>query len=76
MSDPHKMAGPQVAAARPDRKAIDLALVAAANAVVMERRSVPFEPKRISRWLVQAIVLATSLFAIFDLVLLMTSSHH
>ena len=63
-------------AARPDRQAIDLALLAAANAAVMERRSVPFQPKRISRWLVQAVVLATSLFALFDLVLLMTSSHH
>jgi hypothetical protein len=74
--DPHPEARPLVVAARPDRQAIDLALLAAANAAVMERRSVPFQPKRISRWLVQAVVLATSLFALFDLVLLMTSSHH
>jgi hypothetical protein len=76
VSDRYKGPRAQLAAVRPERRATDLALLAAANAVVMERRSVPVRPKRSSRWLVQAIVLLTSLFALFDLVLLMTSSRH
>jgi hypothetical protein len=58
------------------RREADISLTMAANAVVMDRRRPPTPTKSISKWLVQGIVVATTLFALLDLYLLMTSSPH
>ncbi|HEY7946447.1 MAG TPA: hypothetical protein VID75_02160 [Acidimicrobiales bacterium] len=48
----------------------------ASNAALVERRRAADATRRASRWLVQIVMLATTSFALLDLYLLLTSSHH
>ena len=47
-----------------------------ANGVAINRSRVPTAPDRASEWIVQIVIVATSVFAVLDLYLLATSFHH
>jgi hypothetical protein len=47
-----------------------------ANGAPMNRRRVPIASSRASGWIVQTVVVATSVFAFLDLYLLVASGHH
>jgi hypothetical protein len=47
-----------------------------ANGVAINRNRVPVAPNRGSQWIVQIVIVATSVFAVLDLYLLATSFHH
>ena len=47
-----------------------------ANGAPRNRRRVPTPSNRASGWIVQVVMVATSVFALLDLYLLATSGHH
>ena len=46
------------------------------NGVAINRSRVPIASNRASQWIVQFVIVATSVFAVLDLYLLATSFHH
>ena len=75
------MAQPQVISGKPHgataqgRERPGVTLVTASG-VVTNRRGVPTAPNRVSGWIVQVVIVATSVFAFLDLYLLTTSGRH
>jgi hypothetical protein len=75
------MAPPQFASGTPhgttmQRQGPPTVRLVAANGPAVERRRLPSGgPKRISGWIVQVVVLATTAFALLDLYLLLPIAH-
>ena len=75
------MVQPQVSSGYPhgataERRELPTVRILTANGVAVNRGRIPTASNRVSQWIVQIVILATSAFAVLDLYLLATSFHH